>query len=237
MLVLFDIDGTILSCHRQTRAILGAALETVFGSAGDLEGYPFSGRTDHQIVSDLAASAGVSPERFADGLPRVRTIYLELLEERLDGRRMTLFPGVVELLDALAARRTVTLGLLTGNWEGGARTKLSRFDLNGYFPFGAFGDDQPMRRGLPPIALANARRVVGRTFRPEETVIIGDSPLDVDCARAHGMLSVAVTTGWTSREELEAAGADRVVDGLADGAALLEELVGAAGDEAPSVAG
>ena len=88
---------------------------------------------------------------------------------------MRLLPGVAELLEALARRDDVALALVTGNWEPGARTKLSRFDLNRFFAFGAFGCDGVDRSDLPPVALERAERIVGRRFAPEEALIIGDS--------------------------------------------------------------
>jgi phosphoglycolate phosphatase-like HAD superfamily hydrolase len=108
----------------------------------------------------------------------------------------------------------VTLGLLTGNWRDGAAVKLGGVGLLGYFPFGGFGDDALDRRDLPPIVLARARSYCGHRFGNRDTVIVGDSLLDVDCARAHGIPSLAVATGWTSAAELTAAGADWVVDDL-----------------------
>ena len=89
-------------------------------------------------------------------------------------------------------------------------------DLNGYFPFGAFGDGRRSRDELPPIALQRARDVSGVEIEAERAVIVGDSVLDVRCARAHGIASVAVATGFTEARELERAGADWVLDGLSD---------------------
>ena len=89
------------------------------------------------------------------------------------------------------------VALLTGNWEPGARTKLSRFDLNRYFRFGAFGCDGIERSELPPVALDRAEQAMGRRFRPEETLIVGDSVHDVTCAQAHGIPCLAVSTGRT----------------------------------------
>jgi phosphoglycolate phosphatase-like HAD superfamily hydrolase len=153
----------------------------------------------------------------------VRELYLERLEERLDRERMELLPGVEQLLAELAAQPGVALGLLTGNWEGGARIKLSRFGLDRYFDFGAFGDDGVERRELLPVALERAFRATGNRFAPEEALIVGDSVRDVDCGRAHGVPVLGVTTGWTSAQSLAAAGADRVVASLAG---LAAELAG-----------
>jgi phosphoglycolate phosphatase-like HAD superfamily hydrolase len=190
-----------------------------------MEGFEFSGKTDQQIVLELLGAAGLPPERVRPGIARVRELYLERLERRLDRGLMQLLPGVGELLAELAARRDVTLGLLTGNWEGGARIKLARFELDRYFAFGAFGEDGVERPELLPVALERAFRATGRRFAPEEALVVGDSVRDVDCARAHGVPVWGVTTGWTPAERLAAAGADRVVASLAG---LAAELAGAA---------
>ena len=191
------------------------ALIDVFGTEGAAATYPFSGRTDARIVLDLMA--GFLPEHeVLARLPLMRERYLAELERVLDRGGMRLLPGLPDLLEDLAARPDVTLGLLTGNWEAGARTKLSRFDLNRFFPFGAFGSDATDRDDLPPVALERAARHAGRTFRPEEALVIGDSVHDVSCAHAHGISVLAVATGRTSAEELRAAGADQVVGDLTE---------------------
>ncbi|MCB1033585.1 MAG: HAD hydrolase-like protein [Acidobacteria bacterium] len=213
-LVLFDIDGTLLRCGRQVARVFTACLEEVYGTAGHLEGYSFAGRTDPGIVLDLMASAGLDRDTVVAGLPRMRRLYLERLAETLDASRMSLLPGVLELLERLSAQPDVTVGLLTGNWRGGARVKLGKFGLNRFFSFGAFGEDGFVRRDLLPRALARAQRSTGRSFRPEETLLVGDSVLDVDCGRVHGVAVLAVATGFTAAADLDAAGARWVVPDL-----------------------
>jgi phosphoglycolate phosphatase-like HAD superfamily hydrolase len=228
-LLLFDVDGTLIRCGTQVRPILSGVLTEVFGQAGEMDGFEFSGKTDQQIVLELLCGAGLPRERVRSGLARVRELYLERLEAGLDRGRMQLLPGVEELLGELAPRRDVALGLLTGNWEGGARIKLSRFGLERHFAFGAFGDDAVERRELLPVALERAFGATGRRFAPEETLIVGDSVRDVECGRAHGVPVLGVTTGWTPAEGLAAAGADRVVASLAGLAAELASGTAAPG--------
>src|SRR5262245_21301289 len=140
-LVLFDIDGTLLNCGPQVRPIFASALIDVYGTTGNLDGYDFAGRTDPRIVLDLMTAAGVPEHETRAKLPRMREAYVARLARLLDRGRMSLLPGVEPLLERLAGRSDVTLALLTGNWEPGARAKLARFDLNRYFGFGAFGCD------------------------------------------------------------------------------------------------
>jgi phosphoglycolate phosphatase len=223
-LVLFDIDGTLLSCGPQVRPLFAEALVEVFGTAGDLDAYDFAGRTDPRIVLDLVTGAGIPAGEVMAGLPRVRALYVDRLERLLDRRGMQLLPGVPELLESLARREDVVLALLTGNWEPGARIKLSRFDLNRFFGFGAFGCDAVERSDLPPVALERAERAVGRRFRPTETLIIGDSLQDVSCARAHGIPALAVATGRTPATALREAGADWVIADLREAGGVVEWL-------------
>ena len=213
-LILFDIDGTLLECGPQVRPILAEILTGVFGTAGNVETYDFAGRTDPGIVLDLLTEAGIPEEEILARLPEAKRRYAERLERGLDRERMRLLPGVLEVLEDLSRRENVALGLLTGNWEPGARTKLSRFDLNRFFDFGAFGCDGVNRSDLPPVALDRAERRLGRRFRPGETLIVGDTLHDVACARAHGIPVLAVATGRTAADTLRDGGADRVVANL-----------------------
>lgn len=143
-----------------------------------------------------------------------RDHYLPRLAAALDRNRMCLLPGVESLLARLAPRPDLHLALLTGNWEQGARIKLSRFDLNRYFAFGAFGSDAIHRSDLPPIALARAADHLGHPIAPQDTLIIGDSIYDVACARDHDIPVLAVATGRTPASALTAAGATWVVPDL-----------------------
>ena len=213
-LVLFDIDGTLLDCGPQVRPLFASALVDVFGTAGDVDGYDFAGRTDPRIVLDLVTAAGVPEQEAREKLPRMRELYLDRLSMALDRQGMRLLPAVEDLLEKLATRDDVVLALLTGNWEPGARAKLSRFDLNRFFGFGAFGCDGVDRSDLPPVALDRAERLVGRRFQPAETLIVGDSIHDVSCALAHGIPCLAVATGRTPAAALHQAGADWVVPDL-----------------------
>ena len=213
-LVLFDIDGTLLVCGPQVRPVFASALVEVFGTAGEVDGFDFTGRTDPGIVLDLITGAGLPEALVRERLPRMRSLYTERLDRQLDRNGMVLLPGVVEILDRLVGREDVVTALLTGNWEPGARAKLSRFDLDRYFSFGAYGCDGVDRAELPPVALDRAERATGRRFRPEDVLIVGDSVHDVSCAHAHGIPCLAVGTGRTPEEVLHAAGAEWVISDL-----------------------
>ena len=213
-LVLFDIDGTLLRCGPQVGPLFVGALEEVFGEYGELPGYSFAGQTDPRIVLDLVRATGRAEEEVLAKLPEMRRTYLGKLERGLRREGMRLLPGVTDLLERLSAREDVLLGLLTGNWRGGAEIKLGRFGLNRYFAFGAFGDDGVDRRDLVPVALERAAHLRGDRFPAERTLIVGDTVRDIDCARAAGVRSMGVATGFSDAERLEAAGADWVFASL-----------------------
>lgn len=215
-LILFDIDGTLLECGPQVREILSATVQEVYGTTGSVDWFDFAGRTDPGIVLDILRDAGLDERDILARIPEVRSRYAARLERSLDAQRMRLLPGVAGHLESLAQREDVVLGLVTGNWEPGARTKLSRFDLNRFFDFGAFGCDAVNRADLPPVALERAERLTGRRFRPEEALIVGDTIHDISCARAHGIPVLAVATGRTTAQTLRERGADRVVADLTE---------------------
>jgi phosphoglycolate phosphatase len=213
-LVLFDIDGTLLDCGPSVRRLFGGAMTKIYGTAGPIDDYDFSGRTDDEILFALTAAAGLPAQVVRDRLPLLKRLYFERLARDLDPSEVRLLPAVGGLLETLADRVDVTLGLLTGNWREGARIKLARAGLGGYFGFGAFGDDQPNRLGLPAVALERATALTGHRWRRRECLIVGDSPADVACARAHDIPALAVATGRTPADLLAAAGPRWLVDDL-----------------------
>lgn len=218
-LVLFDIDGTLITCRGRAGDALARALHATFGTPGPIETYRYSGKTDPQIVYELMAGAGLSRAEVTPRLTEVFSTYLATLAETLRGVATPL-PGVRALLDSLSLRDDVVLGLLTGNIEPGARIKLREAGLAGYFAFGAFGSDDEIRNHLVPVARDRARARWGDEFPGERTVVVGDAPADVACARAGGARAVAVASGWTDRAELAALAPDALLDSLEPPTAL-----------------
>jgi len=222
-LVLFDIDGTLLSGGPAKEAFR-AALEEVFGTTGPIEEWEFSGKTDPQIARELMTEAGLGRERIEAGFPALWRSYLGGMEARLGACPTVRLPGVLELLPLLRDRG-VALGLLTGNVVEGARLKLGSAGLGEWFAVGAFGSDQEERNDLPPVALERAREHWGTGFAPTAAVVVGDTPRDVECGRRHGIRTVAVATGRFGAEVLEASGADRVLPDLSATALALEAIL------------
>ncbi len=217
MLVLFDIDGTLVHAAGVGRAAIEHAMVEVYGTAGPIDDLPFDGLTDPQIAHMLLRDAGLLATEIDAGFETLWIRYssrlaLEIAERR-DGMRTA--RGVPAILDALEAIGA-TMGLVTGNIAAGAEGKLSACGLWDRFPFGAFGSDAADRNALPPIAVDRAFDETGVRFGPHETWIIGDTPQDIACARASGVRVLAVATGRFSVGDLRRAGADRVIPSLED---------------------
>lgn len=224
-LFLFDVDGTLVTARGAGRAALAHALAATYGTAGDVEAYDFRGRTDARIVWDLMRGAGLDDAVIAGGLEACYAAYVEELARLIgDGSRVRVLPGIVELVRTLTARADALVGLLTGNIEAGARVKLAPTGLWPLFRVGAFGGDDVDRRRLPAIARARARAIAGHEFPFERVTIIGDTPLDVDCARACGARAIAVATGFYPYDELEGCGPDLIFKDFADVSDVIARL-------------
>lgn len=214
-LVLFDIDGTVLTGGPAKEAFHIALVE-VFGTAGPIEQWEFSGKTDPQIARELLTEAGLSRARVDQGLGRLWTRYLEEMERRIGDEPTRALPGAAALLSDLAGEGAVALGLLTGNVVGGARLKLHAAGLEGWLEVGAFGSDHEVRNELPAIAVQRALDAWGRPFDPSDVVVVGDTPRDVECGMRFGARTVAVATGNFGFDDLARTGADAVLEGLGD---------------------
>ena len=212
-LVLFDVDGTVLSGGPAKKAFRVALVE-VFGTAGPIQEWEFSGKTDPQIARELLTEAGIELGRIDEGLPEVWDRYLAEMKTRLPSCPTRPLPGVKELLLRLEATQTVALGLLTGNVAGGARLKLGSAGLAPWLSVGAFGSDHEARNELPAIAIRRAEEHWGVRFSSDEVVVVGDTPRDVDCGRTHGTRTVAVATGRFGFDALCETDADVVLESL-----------------------
>jgi phosphoglycolate phosphatase-like HAD superfamily hydrolase len=229
-LVLFDVDGTLLSASGAGRRAIHRALVDVYGTAGPIDSYDFHGKTDPQIVRDLLDAGGLPPAMVAAREGEFFAHYLECLDAEIgDGARVSLFPGVAALVETLAASDACVVGLLTGNVEDGARIKLRSTGLWPRFRLGAYGSDHADRTRLPGVAAGRAERLVGRGFRGGDVVVIGDTPLDVGCGRAFGARCIAVATGRHSVNDLDACGPDHVFKDLGDTERIVSAILDGAG--------
>jgi phosphoglycolate phosphatase-like HAD superfamily hydrolase len=219
---LFDIDGTLVSSGGAGKAAMEQALQTAFGVRVGQHGIPFSGRTDRAIGRDLFLHHAV--EESAANWQRFLNDYLGHLPGLLVRHAGRVLPGIAALLETLRVRDGTTLGLLTGNIRAGARIKLSHFGLFHHFTFGGFGDAHHQRDDVAREALAAVRAHLGAGIDSRDIWVIGDTPLDVRCARAIGARVVAVATGWHSLDELALSEPDVLVADLSDPEPLLRAI-------------
>lgn len=229
-LILFDIDGTILTAQGAPRRAFTRAMENVYGTAGPIDSHPFDGKTDPQIARELLRLDGFSDADIDAGLPDLWAVYVRELDGELaiPGHETKVYAGVRELLDELERRNAEQLlGLLTGNIRDGAVRKLASAGIASDFRVGAFGSDCERRDGLPEVAVARARDLTGIHFRERDVVIIGDTPADVSCGQSLGVRTVAVATGHYDADALRNTGAHFVFDDLTDTESVLSALLGA----------
>ena len=211
-IVLFDIDGTLLRAGGAGRRAVELAVGEAVGRPDvSLENMEFAGRTDLWIVERALSMYGVAA---SDRLVlEVLERYVAILPGELArARAFEVLPGVAPLLRALADREDVVLGLGTGNAERAAYAKLHRGGLRSYFLFGGFGSDHVDRAELLRIGLERGRQLADQS--DARAVVIGDTPRDVDAAKAVGAECVAVATGGYDESMLRAAGATTVVPDL-----------------------
>jgi phosphoglycolate phosphatase len=218
---LFDIDGTLLASGGAGKAALEAAFTEIFGIALRVH-VPYSGRTDRAIARDLLGQHDVEPSM--DNWQKLLTAYLARLPDSLNQHQGRVLPGMLALLQALQKRSDVALGLLTGNVRAGARVKLGHYGLYDHFAFGGFGDHHYERDDVAREALAAIHAHIGPHVLPERVWVIGDTPLDVQCARAIGAKVVAVCTGSHCYDELHASSPELLLRDFSDPRPFLDLL-------------
>ena len=220
---LFDIDGTLLLSGGAGKAAMEAALESEFGMPPSAAGVTFSGRTDRAITQDLFALHRI--EWSAANWQRFLAAYLSHLPQCLARHNGKIMPGIAHLLEDLVSRDHVAVGLLTGNVRDGARLKLEHYGLFQHFRFGGFGDRYLDRDDVAREALTVIHKEFNGSVNPERIWVIGDTPLDIRCARAIGARAVAVATGFHSVDELSNERPDLVVADFSNPAPLLNFFI------------
>jgi phosphoglycolate phosphatase len=220
-LILWDIDGTLVSMDRAgERALLLAIKELYQRDLGVNLPVDLRGRTDTSIARDLLVHLGIpgSPQEEA----RLRQAYLSHMPKTMPAGNARILAGIKEALDAIHAHPEIHQALLTGNLKEGAKLKLGYLGLWDYFAFGAFADDSHIRDELGPFALARAKEKLGIDFPPDRVWIIGDTPHDIACGKAIGAKTIAVATGAFTVEELSALNPTHAFTDLSNTQALLD---------------
>jgi len=218
-LVLFDIDGTLLRTERVGVAAMLRAFTAIHGERGfSFDGIEIAGALDGLLFERIMTHHGLPAHEEAHR--HFQEVYRDELARSLTPDRVRQMPGAAALAHRLSEDGAAT-GLLTGNYRETAFIKIraAGYDER-HFPFGAYGADGASRRHLTPVAIARAAAHHGRAFEPTRVTVIGDTPLDIDCAKAHGCRAIGVGTGPYSVEQLRACGADLAVADLSDTDAL-----------------
>lgn len=221
-LVLWDIDGTLISGAAGRHAIAQATAQR-FGNSAGLEGVEIGGRTDSNIARQILAKYGEQPT--AENMQSFLNLYLDLLAIELPRSKGTVLPGILELLCRSEQQKQIHLGLLTGNLRRGAQLKLERYQLWRFFSFGAFADDHHDRNKLGAFALTRANDDTGEVFQPDQVDVIGDTGHDITCGRTLGARTIAIATGSWSREQL----ADCTPDFLFDDLSHVDDVIATLG--------
>ncbi len=227
-LLLFDIDGTLLDAAGAGLSALTDATREIFEDDGPP--LDLAGATDWGLFRATCKTFGRADEE--DLRAKFYDAYLARLEQALNSPcfNVTLLPGARKLIEELSNLPDVHLGILSGNIAAGSETKLAYFDLDHHFSFGAYGDDHYDRNQLGPIALRRAKEETGIKFTTSNIIIIGDTPKDINCAKALGCSCLAVATGHFSNKELEEAGANQVAADLSETETILSLLLGEAAE-------
>jgi len=213
-LLLWDIDGTLLSSRGAGTRAMDLAFEECFGIADAFQGVNMAGCTDPWIFRQGYERHGIA-EPFGTALEKFDRAYGRLLPGVLAAAEVTLKPGIAAVLAGIAARPALGQGLLTGNFEHGAWAKVRAAGVEKYFETGAYGSDDEDRNRLLPHALRRFGER-NRPFTAERTVVIGDTPKDIACARAWGARAVAVATGGHRVEDLRPHSPDALFSSFAN---------------------
>ena len=210
--ILFDIDGTLLTVDSNfNRPLIREILDDLEINYPNMESDPFSGRTDHDILTSFLANHNFDETLYQ----KLKAVYLERITTRIQKVHVIRQPHIGQAISYFNELGSY-IGLLTGNYPSAATAKLKIADIHFDFSFGAFGEFDTDRNQLPMIALDTVRKNLGIEPDPSKFVIIGDTPRDIECAQYAGMKSVAVTTGKFSKEELSSNNPDLVLENLAN---------------------
>ena len=219
-LLLFDIDGTLISGSWAGQRAYLEAIRICYKLDVDLDNYPTAGKTDLLIMRDLLERNGISAKGVE--LENLSRTYLQSLRATVPSDPGLVLPGVTRLLERLTRRTDLYLGLGTGNLEEAAWIKLRFHGLDEYFQTGGFGSDALRRSDLIREGIRKASRHFKIRF--QKVVIIGDTPSDIEAAKANHAASIAIASGPYSMEELRKAGATEVLPDLRDCEQFLQAL-------------
>jgi len=198
------------------------ALTDVFGIPHPCEDIPAAGRTDRAITHDLFTHHELVPD--SAQWEQFQSVYFRHLTSTLGQLEGSILPGILTLLNHIASRPDVSMGLLTGNFREAARIKLQHHAIDQHFAYGGYGDHHHDRDDVARVAFAEACRHLGRDIDPKAVCVIGDTPSDVKCARAIGARAIAVATGMFTADELKQTQPDELYEDFSSPELFLSRL-------------
>jgi phosphoglycolate phosphatase-like HAD superfamily hydrolase len=223
-LLLFDIDGTLLTTNGAGRPAVESALAELVGRPVSTDGISFSGKTDPQILREVLTLNDAADDLLNGRFPDVVEAFRATMHRVFDPAGADALLGAQALVEQLHADDRFQLALLTGNLQEMAYLKVGAIGFDEqHFPFGAFGSDHADRNELPGIARGRAAAHAGA--EPGDVVIIGDTPRDIECGRHGGCTTIAVATGRFDRDTLAEHEPDVLLDSLEDADAFLRAVL------------
>jgi phosphoglycolate phosphatase-like HAD superfamily hydrolase len=217
-LILFDIDGTLVLTRGAGREATRLAMTEVFGTCGALAAHRFGGKTDFQTLMELLhEELGLSYDDIERTMPTYNVVMGRQLSSIIGQYAAEATPGALELVESLARRRDVGLGIVTGNVSNSAPVKLRAAGFDpAWFAVGAYGSEAYRRDNLPAMAMARAIEHYRQPITPDDVIVVGDTVEDISCARALGAPVVIVQTGYSDYDELAAAKPDYLLKDLTE---------------------
>jgi len=200
-LILFDVDQTLVDALSHHNVAYKKAFKEVFNVDANLTDIKFAGKIVPDIILELGELNGIPREIVKSKLPETIKRIESFFRVSVDKGEISILPGVKKLLEKLK-KRNQPLGVVTGNPEGITRSILEKGGLKDYFDVLVYGSEGKTRVELVGMAIAGAERKFGTKFSGKDVVVVGDSIHDIDCGKPHGSLTIAVTTGFYSKDEL-----------------------------------
>ena len=225
-LILFDIDGTLISTGGAGSESMRVAFEQIWGIPDGFKNIFMMGKTDSSILREALKNNDLNWDeskvnKFLDHY--FQTLKQEIIKDR-PGKKIC--PGIIPLLDSLYNQENYFLALLTGNYKESAFIKLNHFNIDHYFQDGAFCNDTEKREEMVPIIKKRIEKKENITIHNNDIFVIGDTPSDINSARKNGVYAIGVTTGVHTYQELQAHNPDHLFTDLGDTASVLQILAG-----------
>lgn len=214
-LILFDIDGTLIRTKGAGRVATQRAMLELYGTAGRIDLHHFGGKTDWLTLVELLTEHGYDHDRIGETMPEFEKVMAKHLEQAIKEAELRVLPGAMELVQGLLDDPRVLMGIVTGNTRLGASVKLRAGGFDPvWFKTGAYGSESVDRNHLSALALSRACALIERDIAPERVFVVGDTVMDIACARAIGAVAVAVKTGFEDHGVLADARPDFLLEDL-----------------------